>query len=74
MNQNKSNIISPHNKIHYIVLLVGWGKRCGFVREDFCATGGCLFFIPPPRLTLLKVMAQGEPNEKLWRERNVCCF
>jgi hypothetical protein len=28
----------------------------------------------PPRLTLLKVMAQGATDEKLWRERNVCCF
>jgi hypothetical protein len=32
------------------------------------------FHTTPPRLTLLKVMAQGEPDEKLWRERNVCCF
>jgi hypothetical protein len=28
----------------------------------------------PPQLTLLKVMAQGATNEKLWREQNVCCF
>jgi hypothetical protein len=28
----------------------------------------------PPQLTLLKVMAHGATNEKLWRERNVCCF
>jgi hypothetical protein len=32
------------------------------------------FHNQPPQLTLLKVMAQGEPDEKLWRERNVCCF
>jgi hypothetical protein len=27
-----------------------------------------------PIFTLLKVMAHGATNEKLWRERNVCCF
>jgi hypothetical protein len=41
----------------------------GFVQPEVA-----YFHNHPPRLTLLKVMAQGEPDEKLWRERNVCCF
>jgi hypothetical protein len=55
------DITIRYAEVHLKVVSRGGGPKHNIIVSYLCATGGCLFLYHPPRLTLLKVMAQGDP-------------